>query len=92
MNDTTSSLIGFGFLILMFVGFYFLISRPQQRRNQQQAQLSAKLQVGDRIITWSGIYGEIVSLDEDSFILKVESGATMRVARVAVAQKQGETK
>ncbi len=92
MNDTTSSLIGFGFLILMFVGFYFLIIRPQQRRNQQQAQLSAKLQVGDHIITWSGIYGEIISLDEDSFILKVESGATMRVARVAVAQKQGEPK
>ncbi len=92
MTDSTSSLIGLGFLALMFVGFYFLIIRPQQKRQQKQAELAAKLAVGDRIITWSGIYGEIVSLDEDSFLMKVDSGATMRVARVAVAQKQGEPK
>ena len=92
MDTTTSNLILFGFVALMFVGFYFLLIRPQRRRQQEQAQLAAKIQVGDRIITWSGIYGEIISADEDTVVIRVESGATIRMARMAVAQKQPETK
>ena len=91
MGTTASSnLILFGFLALMFVGFYFLLIRPQRKRQQDQAQLASKLQTGDRVITWSGIYGEIVGASEDTIILKVESGATIRMARMAVAQKQPE--
>ncbi|MCL2679096.1 MAG: preprotein translocase subunit YajC [Dehalococcoidia bacterium] len=88
MGDNTTTLITFGFLALMFVGFYFLIIRPQRKRQQQQQQLTAELKTGDRVITWSGIYGEIISLEAESFVLKVDSGATMRMARQAVAQKQ----
>jgi preprotein translocase subunit YajC len=85
---TSNNLILLGFLVLMFVGFYFLLIRPQRKRQQDQAQLAAKLQVGDRVITWSGIYGEIISADADTIVLKIESGATIRMARMAVAQKQ----
>ena len=67
------------------------ISARARKRQQDQAQLAAKLQVGDRVITWSGIYGEIVSADADTIVLKVESGATIRMARMAVAQKQPES-
>jgi preprotein translocase subunit YajC len=88
MTDSTSTWIMVGFLVLMFVGFYFLMLRPQRKRQQEQAQLAAKIQIGDRIITWSGIYGEVVGADEDTLIIKVESGATLRIARMAVAQKQ----
>jgi preprotein translocase subunit YajC len=92
MGTTSSSnWILLGFLVLMFAGFYFLLIRPQRKRQQDQAQLAAKLQVGDRVITWSGIYGEIVNADADTIMLKVESGATIRMARMAVAQKQPES-
>lgn len=91
MGTTSSSTwIMLGFLVLMFAGFYFVLIRPQRKRQQDQAQMTAKLQVGDRIITWSGIYGEIVSADEETIVIKVESGATLRMARMAVAQKQLE--
>ncbi|MCL2140383.1 MAG: preprotein translocase subunit YajC [Dehalococcoidia bacterium] len=86
MEPTTMIVVGF--LVLMFAGFYFLIVRPQRRRQQEHAQLASKIATGDRIITWSGIYGEVVSTDEDSIVIKVESGASMRIARMAVAQKQ----
>jgi preprotein translocase subunit YajC len=89
-TDAGSTWIMVGFLALMFVAFYFMLIRPQRKRQQDQAQLTAKLQPGDRIITWSGIYAEIVSINDDTMIVKVESGATMRMARVAVAQKQNE--
>jgi len=80
-----------GFLVLMFVGFYFLLIRPQRKRQQDQAKMASELKVGDRIITWSGIYGEIISADEDTIVIKVESGATLRMARMAAAQKQPDS-
>lgn len=91
MGTTDSTWITFGFLALMFVAFYFLLIRPQRKRQQEQAQLAAKTQPGDRVITWSGIYGEVISADEDTIVIKVESGATMRMARAAVAQKQPDS-
>ena len=88
MPEQASVWIMVGFLVFMFAGFYFLMLRPQRKRQQEQAQLAAKTQVGDRVITWSGIYGEVVGSDEDTLVIKVESGATLRIARMAVAQKQ----
>ena len=91
MGTTGSSWITLGFLVLMFAGFYFLFIRPQRKRQQEQAQLAAKIQPGDRVITWSGIYGKVVSADEDTIVISVESGATIRMARLSVAQKQAES-
>jgi len=47
-----------------------------------------ELKRGDRVITAGGIYGVIESLSEDSVVIKVESGVTMRVARSSVALKR----
>ena len=88
MNSST--LVTIGFLVLMFAAFYFLLIRPQRKRQQDQAQMASNLQVGNRVITWSGIYGEIISEDADTIVLRIESGATIRMARMAVAQKQNE--
>ncbi len=76
------------FLGLMFVMFYFLMIRPQRKKQKEHQQLMSELKRGDRVITAGGIYGMIESLSEDSIIIKVESGATMRVARGSVALKQ----
>jgi len=78
------------FLVLIFGVFYFLILRPQRKRQQGQQQLLSDLRPGDRVITIGGIYGRIESLREDSIVLKVESGATIRFARNSIAGKQGE--
>ncbi len=88
MNSTTA--LTWGFLALMVVIFYFLLIRPQQKRQQNQAKLASDLKTGDKIITWSGIYGEITSLDEETIVIRVESCTTIRIARMAVAQKQNE--
>ena len=78
----------FVFLILLFAMFYFLIIRPQRKRQQRHKELMDALQPGDRIITIGGIHGKIESITEENIILKVESGATIRMARNAVAYKQ----
>ena len=78
------------FLVLIFAIFYFLLIRPQRKRQKQQQQLMEGLNRGDKVITAGGIYGVVESVSEDSVIIKVESGATMRVAKSSVALKREE--
>ena len=72
------------FLVLIFGIFYLLLIRPQRKRQKEHQQLIMELKRGDRVITAGGIYGQIESLSDDSVVLKVESGTTMRVARSSV--------
>lgn len=76
------------FLVLIFGMFYFLTIRPQRRRQKEHQKLMSDLKRGDRVVTAGGIYGEIERLDQDSVVIKVESGAMMRVARGSVVLKQ----
>ena len=90
MTDTSSTWILVGFLVFMFAIFYFLIVRPQRQRQQEQQKALAALKVGDRVITIGGVYGQIDSMDERSVVIRVESGALLRVHRQAISGKQEE--
>ena len=76
------------FLILIFGIFYLLLIRPQRKRQKEHQQLIMELKRGDRVITAGGIYGVIENISEESVVIKVESGMTMRVARNSVSLKQ----
>jgi preprotein translocase subunit YajC len=76
------------FILLLFAMFYFLMIRPQRKRAKEQRELMAGLQKGDKVITSGGVYGVIENLSEDSVVIKLESGATMRVARGSIAGKR----
>ncbi len=78
------------FLVLIFAVFYFLLIRPQRKRQKQQQQLMEELKRGDKVITSGGIYGVIESVSEDSIVIKVESGTTMRIAKSSVALKRDQ--
>jgi preprotein translocase subunit YajC len=87
-QDTTSSLYLIVFMVLLFGVFYFLIIRPQSKRQKEHMNLLSNLKVGDRVITIGGIYGRIESVREDSYIIKVESGTVLRMAKNSIAGKQ----
>jgi len=76
------------FLVLIFALFYFLMIRPQRRRQKEQQQMMEELKRGDKVITAGGIYGVIESISEDSIVIKVESGATLRVAKGSIALRR----
>ena len=76
------------FLVLMFGLMYFVLIRPQRKRQKEHQQLTEELNRGDSVVTAGGIYGRIESVSDDSVILKVESGTTIRVAKSSVAGKQ----
>ncbi len=87
-DTTTSTIYMVVFLVLIFAMFYFLMIRPQRKRQKEHQQLLEELRRGDRVVTAGGIFGVIESVSEDSVVIKVESGATMRVAKGSVAIKQ----
>ncbi len=76
------------FVVLLFGLMYFVMIRPQRKRQKEHQRLIEELKRGDRVVTAGGIYGAIESISEDSIIIKVESGATMRVAKGSVSLKQ----
>ena len=75
-------------LILIVAIFYFLMIRPQRKKQKEHQQLVEELKRGDKVITAGGIYGVIESTSEDSIVIKVESGTTLRIARNSVTIKR----
>ncbi len=76
------------FLGLMVAVFWLFIIRPQRRRSKKQKELAGSLMVGQEVKTIGGIHGTVVSLDEDSVVLKVEDGK-IRVTRRAIGSVVG---
>ena len=83
-NSSTSTKYMVGFLVVIFALFYFVMIRPQRKKQKQQQEMVASLQKGDRVITAGGIFGTIDSVREDSVVIKVESGTLLRVAKGSV--------
>ena len=75
------------FLVVIFALFYFFMIRPQRKRQKEHEELVGQLRNGDKVITAGGIYGHVESVSQDSVVLKVESGATIRVAKSSIAGK-----
>lgn len=77
------------FIVILFGLMYFFTIRPQRKRQQESQKMLQALQRGDKIITNAGIYGQIETVYEDSFLIKTDSGS-MKVAKWAVVSKQPE--
>ena len=86
-SSWTSTLLMVGFVVLIFVMMYFFTIRPQRKRQQEQSKMIGALQRGDKVVTIGGMYGTIESVSEDSVTLRIESGATMKFIKSAIATK-----
>ena len=82
-----SSLI---FLAVMLAAFWFLFIRPQRKRQAKVKEVQENLAVGSHIRTIGGIHGRVLSMDESSVLIEVESGQ-LRISRQAVAGTADDT-
>ena len=82
-----SVLVSFAPYILLFVVFYFLLIRPNRKRQSDQQNLLNSLEIGDEIVTLGGIHGRIRALDDDTLVLTVEDGSYFRMERGRVSKK-----
>ena len=69
-------------LVLMFVVFYFILIRPQKKKEKELKNMLAALKVGDEVATIGGIHGKIVRIKDDLFVL--ESGIGQNKSHITV--------
>lgn len=85
-----SGLIQFIPFALILGIFYFLILMPMKRRQKRVQEFQGALKVGDKVVTTSGIYGQITKMNDKSVQLQIADKVRIEVARVAVGGYQGQ--
>jgi len=73
-------------LVAILALFWFMVIRPQQRRAKEVRALQNSIEVGQRVMMSSGIYGTVVSLADDRARLEIAPGTQIDIARAAIAK------
>ena len=82
-----STLISLAPLLLIFVIFYFLLIRPQQKRGKEHREMLADLKRNDEVMTTGGVYGKVVGLTDTVVTLEVAPNIRIRVHRPNISQQ-----
>lgn len=78
-------------LALMVLIFYFLIIRPEKKRNKETKEMLDSIQVADEVITSGGIIGRVLSVQKDTVLIETGSDRTkIRVVKTAIAKNNTE--
>lgn len=80
-----SILVQFVPFVLIFVLFWFLIIRPQRKREQEHQKLLNSLKTGDQVLTNSGIYGEVAEVSQQTVLVEIAPKVRIKMQRQAVA-------
>lgn len=78
-------------LLLIFLVFYFLLIRPQQKERKVHQEMLKNLAKGDNVITASGIHGSIVEIQDDIVKIKVAQNVVMDFSKSTVSLKKEQT-
>jgi len=81
-GDGTSFII---MMALMFAAFYFLLIRPQQKKQKQHAELVSALKVGDEVLTAGGILGRITGVSEHYAVISVSDNTEIKIQKASVS-------
>ncbi|MFN0151127.1 MAG: preprotein translocase subunit YajC [bacterium] len=80
--------------VLIFIVFYFLIIRPQKKRQQDHQKLLDSLKKGDRVLTSGGMFGTVVGVQKDRVVLKVADTVKIEFQKSSIAtvlEEKGDT-
>ena len=92
-GDAQSSLISTLVMFALIIGiFYFLILRPQQKRQKERQKLLEAVKKGDKVVTAGGLHGTVAGLDDKTVLLQVADNVKMKYERSAIATilREGE--
>lgn len=78
-------------LVLIFVVFYFLLIRPQQKRMKDHKAKIAAVRTGDRVVTGGGILGKVVKIDGEELVVEIADNVRVRVVRGTVTDVVSKT-
>lgn len=86
-SSILDGIISYAPLIIVFIAFYFVLIRPQQKKDKADRAMRENLEVGDEIVTAGGIIGRVVSVKDDTVLVETGSDRNkIRIAKWAVSQ------
>ncbi|MCK4905645.1 preprotein translocase subunit YajC [bacterium] len=85
-----NSLTAFLPFILIFGIFYFLIIMPQRKKDKEHKTMLGALKRGDKVITNGGVYGKIVDIKENKFVIEISKGVEIAILKNAIGNKAKE--
>ena len=80
----SNPLVSFVPIIFIFIIMYFVLFRPQIRRQKEQAKLVSSVKTGDRIVTASGIHGLISNVKDSTVIVKIADNVKIEMEKSAI--------
>ena len=86
MQENANPLVTFMPLILMFAIFYFLLIRPQQKKQKETQEMVKNLKKGDKVVTTGGVIGTVHTLQDDYVVLKVGDDTKIEVLRSYITE------
>ena len=88
-GEMYSTILMFALIIAIF---YFMIIRPQQKRQKEREKLLSAIKKGDKIVTSGGLHGKVIAVEEKTLLVELADNLKVKLERssVAVVNKQGE--
>lgn len=77
-----TSIIFFG---LFFIVLYFFMIRPQTKKAKEQKVFVTEIKAGDKIVTISGVHGKVVKVEEETYLIEIDTNAKIRIEKSAVS-------
>ncbi len=81
-----SGMLMMGYMVIIFALFYFMMIRPQMKREKERKKLIEAIKSGDRVMFCGGMLGVVASVKEQTFVVKVAENVKLEVARGAVVK------
>ncbi|HVP19512.1 MAG TPA: preprotein translocase subunit YajC [Spirochaetia bacterium] len=82
-TQLVTMLVTFGLIIVVF---YFLVIRPQNRKQRDAKKMLENIQKGDRVVTIGGLHGSVESVKDDSVVLRVDDNVKLKFNKSAISQ------
>ena len=79
-------------LILVFVIFYFLLIRPQQKKMKEHEDMLNSIKIKDEVLTGGGVYGSVTKIEADALFVEIAKGVEIKVLRSSVREVVSDTK
>ncbi len=80
----TSTLVQYLPIVVIIIAFYFILIRPQQKRQKERNAMLKAIEVGDKVVTIGGIHGNVVEMDDQTITLRVADNTRIKFERSAV--------
>lgn len=87
-SATTSNLVFFGMMAVIFAVMYFMMIRPQQKEQKKMQAMLSALEIGDAVVTTSGFYGIVIDISDEDVIVEFGNNKNCRIPmrKAAIAQ------